>query len=460
MLFIVIMMCYFSLRSLVEPFWAILMYYALAVFRPQAIWEWALSGTGGEGMRWSLIAAIVTGVVFFLNLGNLRPRVVRKRFILLILLYSFCLSGSYYCAVNHEVAGLQGWEYFKIMLILLLACFVVTERWHMRYLAWMIFFCLIYQVYEINYNYLFKQRLDIFHQGFGGMDNNGAALMIAMVIPFSYYFFLAERRWWRWGYLACILPAAHAVMLTYSRGAMLSCIVVVVGMLLESSRKKFIQTAIIGVCMASLVLTMAGNQVRARFFSIQDNKPGSSQESRFRSWRAGWEIAKDNPIFGVGLRNSNLFTKDYGADMEGRTIHNNYIQIASDSGFPAAAVFLSLLFLTFWWLRKGARLARKQIDSYEYCWHHHICLASFWSMALFAFGSIFLSFETFELCYLLMLFGAIAPVLGTPPDEEIQPILQTPGIKRGLPLVGSEGSGRMPLNGKVAGNKKEISATS
>ncbi|MFA5864844.1 MAG: O-antigen ligase family protein [Phycisphaerae bacterium] len=420
-IFLVAMTAYFSVRSIVDPFWAVLLYYGLSVLRPQAVWEWALKNATSQQIRWSLIAAIVAILSFLINFSACRHRIVQKRFILLLTLFGLCLAGSYYYAKNHQIAELYGWEYAKLFIMLILSCFVITRKWHVRYLAWMIFLSLTYLVYEINFTYVFQHRLDIVRNGYGGLDNNGAALMLAMVIPFCYYFFQAERRWWRWILLVCALPAIHAVMLTYSRGAMLSTLVAGTGMLYGMARRKFVQTACLVVVLGMIVLTLAGPEVRNRFFSVKENIPGSSRELRFASWRAGWKIALDYPIFGVGLRNSNLLTKAYGADMEGRTIHNIYIQIAADAGIPAAIIFTTLIVMTLWHLREAARRSQSSLDDPEMRWHHYVCLASFWSMVIFAFGSIFLSFETFELCYLLMLMGAVAPTLSQQiPETQVE----------------------------------------
>ena len=58
MLFLVAMMVFCGLRSLVDPFWGIFLYYTFSVLRPQAVWEWSLP----EGIRWSLFTAIIAVV--------------------------------------------------------------------------------------------------------------------------------------------------------------------------------------------------------------------------------------------------------------------------------------------------------------------------------------------------------------------------------------------------------------
>ena len=58
---------------------------------------------------------------------------------------------------------------------------------------------------------------------------------------------------------------------------------------------------------------------------IRTYEEDGSAQSRFDSWRAAWLITRDYPIVGVGVRNANLFSEQYGADMEGRTIHSQYL---------------------------------------------------------------------------------------------------------------------------------------
>ena len=71
----------------------------------------------------------------------------------------------------------------------------------------------------------------------------------------------------------------------------------------------------------------------------------ASANSRLTTWRIAWQMAGENPIFGLGIRNSNLYTYDYGADMPGRTIHSQYLQTAADSGLVGLGLYLAALFI-------------------------------------------------------------------------------------------------------------------
>src|SRR5690606_21483594 len=134
----------------------------------------------------------------------------------------------------------------------------------------------------------------------------------------------------------------------------------------------------------------------------------------------------DNPVLGKGVRNSNLFSQNYGADTLGRTIHNQYLQIAADSGLPAALVYLTLLGVALVRLGQARRLcltylaerdedigdddfAPQLADLEAVQRMEKVCLATQTSLLIFAIGAVFLSLEVFELPWLLIVLGGVAP---------------------------------------------------
>jgi len=426
MIFLIATMGYLTFRSFGDPFYAVLMYYGLSLLRPQDIWNWALP----EGIRWSLYAAILAITLTILRPKRLGRLCVQRPFIPLVIVFAALLVASTLGAANQQIAQETCWDYAKIIIMIVVGAFTVTKLRHVRYLAWAIFLCLTYIVYEMNAMYVFDKRLYIYHYGLGGYDNNGIALVLAMVIPFCFFFFFAETRWRRWVYLGCAIPAGHAIMLSGSRGAMLSAVIVAAGMILTSMKRHFIYTTMITVIATIIIASLAGPAVRDRFTSIGKKFRNPSAESRYRSWRAGWRIARDYPLLGVGLRNSNLITKDYGADMKGRSIHNIYLQIAADAGTPAAITFTAILAASLFWLGQAVVQTRQRLHDPELRWHHYICHAVFWSLVTFTIGAMFLSFETLELSYLLMLLAAVAPKLAAKSSNEPSAVSPEPVRRR------------------------------
>lgn len=129
-----------------------------------------------------------------------------------------------------------------------------------------------------------------------------------------------------------------------------------------------------------------------------------SAQSRWTTWNIAIRMANERPLFGLGIRNSNLFTYDYGADMPGRSIHSQYLQTAADSGWMALALYLAFLASLFLGLRSSRRILRPYNDP-ESLKVKSIASGVECATVLFCFGAVFLSLEHFEMPYIMMLLA-------------------------------------------------------
>jgi probable O-glycosylation ligase (exosortase A-associated) len=398
------------------PFASVAVYYLFAVLRPQYLWKWALPNLGIE---WSLIvalAAIGGTVLYILGIEPIRPREDPPFPGLgpthwLYLTFGSLVILSYFTAQNADVAGLWLTEYLKIFAMFVIGSLVVrriTQVWCLYVVATA---ALVYIAYEVNALYFMQGRMDIYHNGYGGLDNNGAGLMLAMGVPLSVYAWEACRRWWRWIFAAGVPVLVHAVLMTYSRGAMLA-LIVSTPLIIGRSRRRWQFSGMV-VLMAFAVPVMAGPEIRARFMTLSDYNEDASANARFGSWAAAFRIANEYPLLGVGIRNSNLFSHRYGADIEGRTIHSQYLQILADSGYPALlfyALAILSLFVGTWRARR--RLRKRTDDASEMT--RSMLSGIEGAVAVFAVGSFFLSLEVFELPYLIALMGGQLAMLTVP----------------------------------------------
>ena len=408
-----------ALGAMQTPFWGVLLYYTLAMLRPQHLWDWALDGS----IRWSMMAALIALISFLLHISKVISRSSFNMMITLILGYALLVLFSTIMAFNPQIA--QGWaiEYAKVMVIAIVASLVLEHFWQIKALALMILLMLGYIAWEINFLYFFQGgRLNIFHYGYGGLDNNGAGLMLAMGIPFAYAFAVAPMKgMWRWWPLAAVvigLVMMHAVMMTYSRGAMLASIIGL-GWILMHHRPRW-QAAGAAIALVFALSVMAGPQIQQRFMSTTNFKEDASAQSRFDSWAAAWQIAWENPLFGKGIRNSNQYTHNYGADKFGRTIHNQYLQIAADTGIPAATLYIFMLGYGMWNFRRARMMCRDALnsdeaDSLSDDKHNKIqhasaiCLGAQASLVIFIVDGLFLSLEMFETPWLLLVLAGVLP---------------------------------------------------
>jgi probable O-glycosylation ligase (exosortase A-associated) len=426
-----------------EPIWGVWVYYFFAVLRPQFMWEWSLP----EGVNWSRYVAIATllalvGIKLGLlarpkeESGDRQPAVglsavhyATAAFAMWIVL-CYCLSPYH----NDSRMGTDETfvEYLKIFIMFFTATALIRRFGQLWVLFVMTGGTLAYIAYEMNYLYFVNHYLAIWRRGYAGLDNNGAALMLAMGVPVCLFLWDGYQRWYRWIFLAFIPVLIHAVLMSYSRGAMLSLIIVSPLWLLRARRRVLLGLAYVGL-IAALPL-MAGKEIQTRFFSIEQHEIDASAQSRWASWTAAYRMANEHPIFGVGLRCANMLSFRYGADMEGRTIHSQYLQLAADTGWVGLGLYLFMVSAAWLNLRRARRLLADR-DDVESCRARAVASGAEGALLVFCVGGSFLSLEVFELPYLFVLIMAQLPrVKGVAkpaehPPKAVREEFPFPGLK-------------------------------
>jgi probable O-glycosylation ligase (exosortase A-associated) len=386
------------------PFWGLTVYYLFAVLRPQYLWKWVLPAN----IQWSFYVAIPTLFATVLHgMGFYREddEPAGKRFAfghLALLGFVLWLLLSYLFAYDRSRSDQVVVEYLKIFTMMAVSAFIVRRLWQIWVLFYVALVSLLYIAYEVNYMYLVDGYLGIYLNGYGGLDNNGAGLMLAMAVPFCLFVWDGHRRLWRWFFAAMVPVLLHAVLMTYSRGAMVALVVSAPLFFLRSRRKGMMTLGF--AALAFIIPMLAGAEIRARFFSVQQYEEDKSAQSRLASWDAGMRIARDHPILGIGPRNSQLVIQRYGADVAKRTIHSQYIQTAADLGFVGLALYLTIIGSAWLSLRRVRRATRKD-SSEEGRRLYSLACAIECSLAVFCTGALFLAVEVFELPYLLILLS-------------------------------------------------------
>jgi probable O-glycosylation ligase (exosortase A-associated) len=390
----------------VEPFWGVAIYYLFAVLRPQSMWEWSLP----PDIRWSNYVAICSMLGSIgLALGMLPfgrdagTFVGFKRAHKVMFLFACWICLTYVTAYNRDASWFYIVEYSKLFVMYFVATIVVRNLRQIWILYLLTALSLGYIAYEINFLYLVNGRLDIYHHGYGGVDNNGAGLMLAVGVPLCVYAWQATNKMYRWLYLGFVPFLLHAIMLSYSRGAMVGIIVGVPLIVMRATRRRQFAAAIL--LLALVLPSMAGEEVRNEFFSASDYQEDGSAQSRFGSWTAAIRMANEHPFLGMGLRNSPLYSHLYGADMEGRVIHSQFFQILADCGYPGLGLYLLVLATSWLALRRVRKAMKGRTDSEALLIKS---MASGIECGLFVFcaSATFLSVELFELPYVLLLLSA------------------------------------------------------
>lgn len=401
------------------PAVGVAIYYFFAVLRPQALWKFQLSTYPGlVGITWSFYlagAAIGTYLLWSLGLlsyGKSERSVMRYSPAFTwahraMMLFAFWITLSYTFSNDQNVSEEWYGEYLKIFVMYFIAARVIRTPNQVWLLFTLVALALAYISFDANTQYLQSNRVVLYKRGFALLDNNGAGLLLALGVPLCFFAWEMTTRWYRWFWLFGAVNIIHAVLTTYSRGAMLAMLAPMFHYAFFSLKfgKSRVQVILIGIAVAVAVPIMAGKEITARFTSIQKREVDDSYNSRRLSWRIATEIASDYPIFGAGVRCSNIEMKKRGADMEGRTIHSQYLQIAADSGWVALALYLFVVLTTFMslWRARIRLWRRKDPDAIRGL---AILNGIECSLVTFLVGASALSLEVFEPSYLLMLIGA------------------------------------------------------
>jgi probable O-glycosylation ligase (exosortase A-associated) len=413
------------------PFIALAVYYLYGVLRPQYLWRWALSWgvTWSEYVAW---AAILGTLGHLMNSSLDAGASHTRRFAFghaAYVMFGLWLVITYFTALDQDQAYRWMIDYVKIFTMFGVAAIVVTNLRQVWTLYLIATGALIYIAYELNFVYFTDGRVDIYRNGYGGLDNNGAGLMLAMGLPLTIYAWEATRQWWRWIFAAGVPLLIHAVLMSYSRGAMVSLLVTAPLVMLRSRRRW--QFLAMFIAIALVVPTLAGREIRDRFFTIQDYENDRDANLRFNSWMAAVRIANEYPVFGAGIRNANLVSFQYGADMDGRTIHSQYLQTLADNGYVGLALYLLALGSAWVAIIRSRRALKNRTDP-DALLHRSITSGIEGSLAVFCVGAVFLSLEVFELPYLLGLLSiqswviARAAVSSETAETEAQTLTKLP----------------------------------
>ncbi|MBT7783675.1 MAG: hypothetical protein HN741_12235, partial [Anaerolineae bacterium] len=175
-------------------------------------------------------------------------------------------------------------------------------------------------------------------------DPNFYAQSMLVLIPIALNLFLKEKKWFPkaiagWAFLASTL----AVVFSYSRGAAIAAVIMLLFSMLHSPPR--LTDVLVGILLLVLIISFVPNPYVERLATITDIFGGRNAVVGEVSYRgraseviAAWLMFIDHPIFGVGVENYPVFYQSYsrklGLDprLEQRQAHNLYLQVAAETG--------------------------------------------------------------------------------------------------------------------------------
>lgn len=377
----------------------------------------------------ALIVALTTLVFFIptqLSLeGNLtfRPREVN-------LVLMLCLCG--FLSIPLAINRLEAWTEFSGSFIRCVVMFVVivnVVRTEAR-LKGLLFLALasgvVLSVGAINDYRLGLLTVEGYRaSGVGaGMfgNTNDLALHVVTLVPISIALCFGSRALLAkigFGVTAALMMAA--VVLSYSRGAFLGLIVVLIFMALRIGRRNRTGVVLAILAIAAAFLLLAPGSYGARLLSIifpSLDTRGSADNRRGELFRSLY-VALRHPLFGIGMGN-------YQPEMSlrGQVTHNAYTQVAAEIGL-AALVCYTMFIVTP--LRKLGQIVRQTAEQSDKSKYYYLAIGLQASLLGYMVSSFFLSVAYFWYVYYLVGYAICLRRLYE--SETGQLVVVTPGKK-------------------------------
>jgi O-antigen ligase len=321
--------------------------------------------------------------------GNLtaRPREVN-----LVLLFGLTALLSIPLAINREVAWVEfSGTFIRCIVIFVVIVNVVRTEARLKGLLFLALVSAIWlSVVAINDYRLGLMTVEGYRaagRGTGIFGNtNDMALHLVTLLPISVALLFGSKGMARkLIYGACAAVMIFAIVLSYSRGAFLGLVVVLLFIALKLGRQRRVEIVLAVLGFAAAIVVLAPDKYGSRLLSIvvpSLDSEGSADSRRGELFRSIY-IALRHPLLGIGIGN-------YQPEMSHRGLvtHNSYTQVASEMGMAALACYTMFIVGP---LKKLAQISRETFETRRDSRFYYLSLGLQGSLIAYLVCSLFLS---------------------------------------------------------------------
>jgi len=339
---------------------ALLYYLWIAHFRPEA-WVWT---DFIQSLNLSLIAG---GAVVFVTIFS------RERFRLTLrsgLLLAFLAQSLISTMMSPHSSGC--WPYFidfaKSTLMTYLITTMVTDFDRFRRVVLIISLSLGFEAVKQGWvGLLLSPGTQNINDSVTLGDNNGVAVGMMMLLGLVVALIgTATRRWERIGYQVMALGILYRGVSTYSRGGALGCLALLVWYVFRSKQKFLAVVSLVLACGVILPILPTSfwdrmSTIGAATDNIED--ADGSIRGRLNFWSSAVAMANARPFLGVGHNGFTFSYNEYdetnGAFGENRSVHNSWLGVLAELGYPGFVLFAATIALAFTACFRARRVAAR-----------------------------------------------------------------------------------------------------
>lgn len=364
---------------------------------------WGFAGT----IPW---AAIIFGVTVLGCFFAREPRVWRFNLVTwltLALMAAITVTSITALAPPEDVWA--KWDLtFKALLGLLVTALLLSDRWRIHALVWVIALSIGY--YSVKGG-LFTLMTAGNYRVYGPSesmisDNNHAAVAFLIILPLMNYLRLhSAHAFVRGGLAAAMVLTLMSVVGSYSRGALIG-LAAVAAVFWWRSQRKLVGAVVLGVVLAGSLSFMPAAWWD-RMNSIGSYEQDASASDRLLLWEAAWKLALDRPLVGSGFRGP--YTREVmdrvAPEVSARAIHSIWFEFLGEHGFPAFAIWLGMIVAGAVYTIRLARLARGRP---ELLWAYDLARMSQVAIVAYCVGGTFLSLSYWDVFWTVLVIAPAA----------------------------------------------------
>jgi putative inorganic carbon (hco3(-)) transporter len=366
-----------GLVIIARPFWGLIFFTSLLYIRPEE------SITAIQGLRLPLIVSLVTIIsVFFQKLLKKEP-LVKTPLNIMIIGFGIAVILS---AIQRGVIDVAALDVSRLVILVFLVLNLVKSPKEYKIFSIAIIlltgYVSIYSIYLYTIGGALLDHGEFRSQATGIFsDPNDLAGTIVAGLGMSLFQARAETKKLRLFYIIMSILFIYSIILTNSRGGLLS-LILVLGCYIYISVPKKIYSITILVVMSMIFLLKGG---RSTNFDATEE----SANSRFWFWSTGVEELVHRPLFGVG----------YGGFPEingGMTAHNSFVLCFGETGLVGYFFWLGCLYYSLgYFLPKNKKNIMTEKDKLE-------ILGNKLALCGFLFSAFWISRTYIPVLYLLI----------------------------------------------------------
>lgn len=217
-------------------------------------------------------------------------------------------------------------------------------------------------------------------------NTNDMALHLVTILPITMALMLGSKGALRkFIFGACAALMVSAIVLSYSRGAFIAMLIVMVFIAWQLGRQRRLEIIFAVLGFAGVIILLAPDKYGSRLLSIfipSLDAEGSADARRGELFRSIY-VALRHPLLGIGMGN-------YQPEMsyKGLVTHNSYTQVAAEMGMAALACYVMLVVKP---LKKLGQIARETFATRRDSRFYYLALGLQASLIAYLISSFFLS---------------------------------------------------------------------